>query len=439
MSRDAFERKPFKLLRILLLAIVCQPVSSLMAQQWKPIVINPDGAWCWFQDERAVILNGKLLVSSITGSGAVQVTSLDLESGVLRRATLNNDFGHDDHNVAGLLVRQDGRVMAFYTKHHEEARMYHRLTKDDEAFSRWEPEQQYSAGVTAKFTYANPFQLKGENGKIYNFWRGIDFNPTWSVSADGGRTWSTGQNHIYFKKGERPYVKYASDGIDTIHFAFTEAHPDRPIQTSLYHAFYQAGALHRSDGTMVRELSEGPITPPEATLIYDGTDPSQGEAWVWDLSLADRGRPIIVYTSHVSPGDIRYRYARWDGDTWVDQQIAFGGKRLYPSQEFYAGGISLDPDDPSVVYLSSDVNILDGSSNQGGHYEIYKGVTRDGGKRWEWRALTTDSEQDNLRPIVPANHPGYTFVVWFRGTYGTYTDYETEIVLHSDIGLKIAE
>jgi len=70
--------------------------------------------------------------------------------------------------------------------------------------------------------------------------------------------------------------------------------------------------------------------------------------------------------------------------------------------------------------------------NRSGHREIYKGVTRDGGKSWRWQPLTKDSKVDNLRPIVPAHHSGKTFVLWYRGRYQTYTKFETEVVAYTD-------
>lgn len=44
--------------------------SALAAE---PVVLNPDGAWCWFQDERALVYDGKLSVASIGRTGDVQV------------------------------------------------------------------------------------------------------------------------------------------------------------------------------------------------------------------------------------------------------------------------------------------------------------------------------------------------------------------------------
>lgn len=403
------------------------------------LVLNPNGAWCWFQDERALVYQDKLTVASIGNSGDVQATTWDMKNGLIGIATLHPHFQIDDHNTPGLLLRSDGRIMAFYTTHggtrSPQRRMYFRVTARPGDASEWEPEQSFDAGVEAGFTYANPFQLAAENNRLYLFWRALDFNPTWSCSDDLGGQWRRGANHIYYKAGERPYVKYASNGVDTIHFAFTDGHPDRDFKNSLWHAYYKDGALYRSDGTFVRKLRDGPIQVAEATRVYDGSTSPHGEAWVWDLHLDKAGRPVIVYSSHPGPMDHRYRYARWNGRNWEDHQIAYAGKRLYAQQPYYSGGICLDPDDTRVVYLSSDVDIRNGRPDTSGHWEIYRGATGDSGKSWRWEQVTRDSDLDNLRPVVPAKHPGRTFVLWYRGKYTAYTNFETEVVVRTDAKL----
>lgn len=426
-----------------LIAIVAQAVSPA-AEPARPaegrphlaeVVLNPDGAWCWFQDPRVLIYKDKLMVGSISRKGDVQATTWDLKRGVIGIATLRAKFQVDDHNVPGFLLRRDGRLMAFYTEHGG-LRMYHRTSLRPFDASEWGEELSFDAGLKTRSTYANPFQLRAEGRRIYLFFRNRDYNPTWSASDDDGKTWSDGLNHIYYQKGERPYIKYASDGRDTIHFAFTDGHPNRPFLNNLYHAYYRGGGLYRSDGAFLHKLAEGPVKTTEATRIYDGAGPA-GEAWVWDLELDRARRPVIVYSTHPSSSDHRYRYARWDGRAWQDQQIAYAGKCLYAKEAYYSGGICLDPDDISVVYLSSDVNLQTGAPNASGHREIYRGQTGDGGKTWSWQALTANSARDNLRPIVPAGHPGKIFVLWYRGAYRTYTDFETEVVALTDARLPL--
>jgi hypothetical protein len=54
------------------------------------------------------------------GGGAVQVTTRDLGAGATATVTLREKFDADDHNVAGLLRRADGHLMAFYAGHHRD-------------------------------------------------------------------------------------------------------------------------------------------------------------------------------------------------------------------------------------------------------------------------------------------------------------------------------
>src|SRR5262249_8040295 len=62
------------------------------------------------------------------------------------------------------------------------------------------------------------------------------------------------------------------------------------------------------------------------------------------------------------------------------------------------------------------------------HFEIYKGVTTDGGLSFAWSAVTTNSGVDNLRPYVPRNRQGIPALLWFRGSYPTFTSFTTSVV-----------
>jgi hypothetical protein len=63
------------------------------------------------------------------------------------------------------------------------------------------------------------------------------------------------------------------------------------------------------------------------------------------------------------------------------------------------------------------------------HYEIFRGVTGDGGASWTFTAITRASTVDNLRPVLPPAAPdGQRALVWLRGTYRSYTDYQQQVV-----------
>jgi hypothetical protein len=45
-----------------------------------------------------------------------------------------------------------------------------------------------------------------------------------------------------------------------------------------------------------------------------------------------------------------------------------------------------------------------------------------------WTAVTANSTADNLRPIVPIWDADHTALLWLRGTYTTYHDYDLDVV-----------
>lgn len=416
------------------------------------IRLNDDGGWCWYQDERALIHQGRLIVGSVacgvrdkSRNGDIELTLLDIRSGKTRRVELHDRLQADDHNVPALSVRPDGSILAIYSKHGPENKFYYRISKGSELID-WVPTREFVTSEKSKVTYSNIHFLKDENngkGRYYNFFRGLNGTnkPSYAFSDDLGETWKTGNIIIGFPSSftHRPYVKYASNDKDTIHLLYTDAHP-RNFNNNVYHIFYRNGFLHRSDGSKIHSLKDGLINPGEGTLIFRGDSNNIG--WTSDLHISDDGHPFAVCTVRKNSegqstsefgNDLRYRYARWDGAKWNDQEIAYAGTRLYEREFDYTGNICLDPDALNQVYISTDADPATGEaliSKADGkrHYEIFHGATENGGKSFQWTAITKNSSLDNLRPMVPKWNKKQTMLLWLRGVYRTYTDYETEVV-----------
>lgn len=413
------------------------------------VTLNDDGGWCWFEDERALIVGERLIAGTVAmgtrdpaRKGDVDVVSYDLKSGLIVRRTLHHRLEADDHNSPAFVRRTDGRLLAMYAKHNPENRIYYRITIRPDDASEWGDERIFVPSETSRVTYSNLHLLTGENsgrGRLYDFFRGLDnsFKPSWMFSDDQGETWAAGGLLVDFPGPvrHRPYVKYASDGATTIHFAFTEGHPSNH-DNSIYHAYYRDGRLHRSDGTVIRALRDGPVVPAEATRIF-AADPNN-VGWVHDLALDGQGRPRLVYSVQKDSAglgrgqgghDLRYRFARWNGSAWQDAEIAYAGARLYAGEDDYAGGISLHPDDEKTVFISTNVDPVTGAKSTSGHYEILRGTLRDGGLAFTWVPVTANSPTDNLRPIVPSWTRGKTALLWLRGKYTAYTHYDQAVVL----------
>lgn len=398
-------------------------------------VVVEQGAWTWFTDERAVVADSTLYVGHVDTTGAVRVTTHRLGSAPEgRRDTtvrLSTFREVDDHDNPALLPLDDGHILAAYAQHHEEPYWYWRRERGGAGSVAWSAEQQTDS-VGARVTYSNLFQLSEENGRVYNFFRALNFDPTLMTSADGGETWSTPRHLLVSGDGgTRPYVKYASDGAGRIDLLYTQAHP-RQEATHVYHMYYRDGTLHRSDGTPICQLSAAdclPVQVKEGTRVYDAD--VAGRAWVWDLDYAADGAPVGVYVAardSTVGNDLRYRYARYDAEeqVWTEQEMAHAGTRLYDDERHYAGGIALDPENVDRVYASANVHPARGDSTASGRYQLYRG-TRDG-ENWAWTRLTDTPAADNLRPFVPRRPDGAPIVLWMRGDYRSYTDYDTQIV-----------
>ncbi|MEQ4210303.1 BNR-4 repeat-containing protein [Actinopolymorpha sp. B9G3] len=396
------------------------------------------GAWCWFGDPRALHHEGRYkrtFVSYISDAGDIVIAQYDHGTGELSTSTLMDGFPKDDHNNPAICVRPDGRIMAFWTGHQYPGVpiYYRRSVLAEDITGGWEPVREITdntSGDRPGFTYQNLAQLSREPGRLFVFWRGGNFNPTFSTSVDG-ETW-TPATTLISAPGERPYVKVFSDGTDTIHFAFTQAHPNR-VRTSIYYMYYRAGSLHRADGTPIGDLGAA-IRPDQADLVYDAAAAGP-KAWIWDIACDSAGRPILVYATFPSDTDHRYRYARWDNaGSWVDTEITAAGDSISAdgNEPNYSGGISLDHANPSVVLLSRQ--------EPGGRHEISRWTSTDQGASWDSVAITSNSRELNVRPLKPhgMRGDGALSVLWMAGEYPSYTSYQTRIMALGEDGMPFA-
>jgi hypothetical protein len=457
-----------------------------------------DGVWTWFNDERAVWHLGKLYTGYVDSDGFPGITQYDPVAMTLKRTVLGTAAAQqvDDHNNPSVTVRPDGTLLAIYAKHSNEQFYYWRvsLVAEPEDLSDWGPEN-VSPAQGANVTYNNTFRLSGESDRIYNFSRIVNWDPTVSYSDDDGLSW-TGPIHFIDAGGSsvRPYPQTVSNGTDRIDMIYTDGHPDS-VNNSIYHLYYQSGGATPGDGSI--RLSDGSVLDAGSDLKtfadieagdpidHDGDQPDTagiergtvvyqynaspyggggdlhdylpgGRAWTWDIDYDSDGNPLCVFqvqlsnvtgTSGFLDDRIYYYYARWTGTEWQKRLIAQGGRPIYSSQRWYGGGITIDPDNPNVVYISSssadpgdltfnagatgaagDPYLTNTTLNPGDRYEILRGVTADGGLTFAWEPITANSEFDNLRPIVPANHGYDRHALWLYGQYTTFQNYSTAVV-----------
>lgn len=389
--------------------------------------LTSDGAWCWFGDPRGLYYHGtyeKTYMGWLTSTGHVIVGSYNHATGELSSI----DLGYiqvDDHANPSVFMRNDGRLMVFYSGHNT-GDMFYRIANNPEDISSWGSVRTVPDGGF-NVTYPNPFQLANESNKMFLFWRGIDWQPTMSTSTDGGLNWTTPVK--VFQAGARPYAKYESDGLGKIHFAFTTGHPRNEPQNKIYYGYYYNGAYYRANGTFIKNVSAGNLVATDLDLVYNA---SAGKGWIWDIALDSNGYPVLVYAAFPADNQHYYRYARWNGSAWEDHPVTFAGT-WFPQtptgttepEPNYSGGIMLDHNNPSIVYLSRQVN---------GIFEIEKWTTSNGGTSWSSVSITSGSTKSNVRPFVPRKHKaGEIDVIWMNlsGRYVHYTNYLTSLMMYS--------
>ncbi len=441
------------------LGIALTGSAATLSAQTNFATLTSDGAWTWYNDSRALFHNGKLYFGFVRATDSKTTLAVfDLLSGTTTNLWTSGFTQLDDHDNPGLLAKQDGRLLAVYSRHISDQYFSYRTSSSTNpvAASGWNAELSIP-NSGASMTYANPFQLSSEGGKIYNFCRNQNFNPTVFTSTDGGTNWSAAQLLIQTGTGGtiRPYVKYAANGTNRIDFLYTDGHP-RDVTNSLYHLFYQGGAFYKTDGTLVKNYASLPIlhdAGERGSVIYqysdaNTSDPNDhiptGRAWCWETAFQSNAAPVCVFTvqrdlvtgtNSGADDRIYYYYARWTGTNWQKRFIAQAGRPLYAVENDYAGGICLDPQDANTIYISSNAqnpfNLTDTTNvalSASQRYELWRGGTTNGGLNFTWSQITSNSTVDNLRPYVPRRNGGEPCVLWFRGSYSSYTSYACNIV-----------
>lgn len=392
-------------------------VETYLSQKWGISFLNSGGspaAWTWFNNPRGVRVGDYSVWGGIVSPGNVVAHVYDHGGGyLLDPVTLHAALQKDDHASPAFLVRaSDSRIMAFYTRHNDNANYYLRVSVNANDPRTWQDEVDLytELGSGAYYTYANPVQLTGEtNDPIYLFYR-LMHNMWCAKSEDDGVNWTSYQ--LLANGAKRPYLHVVANGTERIDIVCSTGHPNE-ITCSIYHGYYQGGNWYQSDGTLVGAVGDAPFAPNEFALVYDGTTTN---AWNHDIAIDGNGNPVIVFATFPTPAsDHRYNYARWTGEAWDVHQIATAGGPLYAAETYYSGGAVLDPLNVTTVFCSRQVD---------GIWHIYKEVTADGGATWTETAMTTDAN-NSIRPFVIRGHGGTRQVVYMRGTYTSYTNFAT--------------
>lgn len=465
-----------------------------------PIVFNTNGGWSWFSDPRAIIDNNQLIIGSIagvTGSGSnagdVDVTDYNLNTDTTTETLLHSELDQDDHAAPAFVVLPDGRIMVEYQTHGATNDTLWRISTTAGEATSWGAEQTSDVNTVNDGngdTYANPIYLSVPD-EVVSFSRAIGYDPNYSVFTNLNNTvptfaygghwmyWQNPNNETLTGGNGRPYVKYASNGTNTVWFATTEDSPQNYLN-SLYAGYIQfnasgAGTVYTSTGTALGGLSNGTAptgnggNPPaggNAGQIASGSSgnysylPTQFTpivkentnytgvpgytnvnltgayvGWASSMTLDTSGNPYLGFITVNNlngdyGNDLSYYYAHFTGGSWQVSFVGYAGLPLYNGQNQYAGLLAVDPDNPDKLYFSSDVNPATDAALIGPdgeqHWQIFEGISSNNGQTWSYTQLT-DTASDNIRPTLEAGD-GYEALTWMQGSYTSYTDFDTSVV-----------
>jgi hypothetical protein len=437
-------RKVFQISAAICYIILLFKGTSFCQSNWVDgtlIEFASDGAWCWFQDERAVVdtTKGKLVIGSANMQSSVDVNIFDIATKRVESSKRFNRLSYtDDHNAPALLIAPNGNYVAVWAHHYDQYNSHYSIYNGQS----WSTESTFNwssipGGTDYTIAYSNLYYLSAEM-RMYNFARANDRAPNFLYSDNNGTSWSFGgqlttNSSSTYNKG---YYKYWGNGVDRIDIVFTEQHP-RDDTTSIYHGYIQNRRTYSTNGTVadadIYDRGFIPTFGAFTKVFAHGTvvnGVTMGRCWQSDIMRYGDGTIAILFKARANNSETDHRnfYARYDGSRWSLTYIGKAGTKMYDSEQDYTGLGALCPDDPGKIYISSVFNPGNDNALPAAKREIWRGTTRDHGATWSWAPVTANSTEDNFRPIVPQWKPGKEALLWFRGTYQTAQNFTSRIV-----------
>lgn len=377
------------------------PIPS--PSEWQRILEMPGGGWPAVNMTSAYY-NGNTYIGYVDPAGNVKVAGYDHATGsVTVSPAIVSGLTSDGHNAPSVLIRQSDHKILIAVSQHAAAAMYTAVSTNAEDVSSWGAATNIDSSIGgANYTYANLFQLSGESGKIYLFWRDslttVDGKLRFSTSTDGGATWAAYTELYAAPAGRSPYWTMDSDGVSRIDFAITDGEVSHSEAASLYHFYYTGGGYKQSDGTAIS--TSPPLGPSDLTLIFDGSTVGAGVTTAFSIAASG---PTVGFTAGDSypSNPSLYKYAVWSGGSWSVNAIDDNGAVVFPQ-----GGIAVSRTDPSTVFAQQQ---------QSGQTNIVRFTTGDGGTTWSPKQLTFDTDQPNIGPIVPRDENSGMRCLWHYG------------------------
>jgi hypothetical protein len=415
---------------------------------------STDGMWTWYGEPKAVYYEGKYRRTYMTwtkGTGEKEVVYYDHDSLKLVSAiTPKMPYNGSDHNHPSIIARPDGRL-AIFCSGHDGGEITEYISKNPEDISSWDGP--YYPGGKGGYCYMNVMFLKNEGtkGRMYLFFRdntklsttdSVSYCPSFCTSDDWGVTWS-GKTRLYeyVTSAYKPYLKYACDGLSTIHIAIEYQNrqgdgKSRPV----YYMKYKGGTFYNAAGKTITTIDKMPVYNTMLdTIFYSYTYGAGFSNTCCDIAYDANNNPVILFCSFQSQTLYEYWYMRWTGTAWYKRPLINSGAYRGAQGGFFAG-LTFDHENPNNIYLCRQLlkpsgtpfNLMDTSvanyktlkstawTTIDTVHELDRWTTPDGGLTWDTTlAITRNSLNKNMLPCVPRNHKVNMKIdcMWLNGVY----------------------
>ena len=280
----------------------------------------------------------KTYMGWVEDGGDIVIGEYNHDTDEYKRVVIHEKLESDDHNNPAVVILPDGRIMAVYTMHTNEAYVYYRVTKNPEDISEWNDEQFYLCkSVTPDdtnvyyATYPSVFMVHDDmgiigNDVIYMGWRGVHWKPTlakFSMPDEDGKC-ETLMNQTQFANttygystydgndapnaksdggktdsGRRPYTKYDYDfDRNKIYITFTANHPDNDKRNHIYYIYLdiEDQNLYTAKDRLLQPL------PFENQQSYrtQGANGTNGQWGIITVDLVDAFPELLVFNPTIS-------------------------------------------------------------------------------------------------------------------------------------------
>lgn len=377
------------------------------------VTVSFNGIWSWFTDPRAIYYEGlykRTYLGWIDNYGNIVISSYDHVSKKIHTKTIFENLEIDDHNNPSILIDDQGFITIFFTSHLiPNAPIYSIKSQSAESIDKWEaPRLLYLNDLErSKFarinnqTYTHPIWMNERPDQWFLFYRGLDMNPSLSLSLNAGQKWEKSKI-LYQSNGSLehrvPYIKVYSKGSGKIHIFMSSDHPSHSDEIDLYYFYFKDHKFYDIKNQLLSSIQNLPINQNNLKPINKNTRP---KAWVWDVKEDKDGFPVLAYAEFQHDRH-QYKIATFNGTDWVHENITYSsgaftealddGTQLEP---YYSGGIAINPSNTDELIVSTD---------RSGVFELEQWKKKQG--LWSSYSLTFNSIHNNVRPVFAQGSKG---------------------------------